>query len=399
MGRGGALAPAHRAVLRTMLQQRARGALHLRGFPTQAPESCRRRLLLGAAGREVPRRLCHALLIPSPHLSLGGLRARTRFQTPVAPPPNLSNLNHERFSNSQSEASNEPSACPQCLLRPESGIAGGIEICISFPTEYIKTQLQLDERAKQPRYTSILHCVKLTIQEHGFRGLYRGLSSLLYGSIPKSAVRFGMFEFLSNRFRDADGKLSNRKSFLCGLGAGATEAVVIVCPLETIKVKFIHNQTFGEIKYQGFFHGIREIVRVQGVQGIYRGLTATIIKQGSNQAIRFFTMTSLRNWYQGDNPQKKINPFITATFGMTAGAASVFGNTPVDVVKTRMQSLEANKYKSTIDCISQIYKNEGLLAFYKGTIPRLSRVCLDMAVVFVLYEEIMKFLNLIWVTN
>ena len=39
-------------------------------------------------------------------------------------------------------------------------------------------------------YLSIVgDCVKLTVQDHGLRGLYRGLSSLLYGSIPKSAVR------------------------------------------------------------------------------------------------------------------------------------------------------------------------------------------------------------------
>lgn len=33
-------------------------------------------------------------------------------------------------------------------------------------------------------------CVKQTVQHHGVKGLYRGLSSLLYGSIPKSAVRY-----------------------------------------------------------------------------------------------------------------------------------------------------------------------------------------------------------------
>jgi len=32
-----------------------------------------------------------------------------------------------------------------------------------------------------------------------------------------------------------------------------------------------------------------------------------------------------------------MHPIITAMFGATAGAASVFGNTPLDVVKTRMQ--------------------------------------------------------------
>lgn len=39
------------------------------------------------------------------------------------------------------------------------GIAGGIEICITFPTEYVKTQLQLAENVQPPRYTGILVCL------------------------------------------------------------------------------------------------------------------------------------------------------------------------------------------------------------------------------------------------
>ena len=40
-------------------------------------------------------------------------------------------------------------------LVPAGGLAGGIEICITFPTEYVKTQLQLDERSHPPRYRGI----------------------------------------------------------------------------------------------------------------------------------------------------------------------------------------------------------------------------------------------------
>ncbi|KAG5281382.1 hypothetical protein AALO_G00071500 [Alosa alosa] len=279
------------------------------------------------------------------------------------------------------------------------GIAGGIEICITFPTEYVKTQLQLDERANPPRFRGIGDCVTQTVRSHGVTGLYRGLSSLLYGSIPKSAVRFGVFEFLSNQMRDESGRLDSGRGLMCGMGAGIMEAVLIVCPMETIKVKFIHDQSSANPKYHGFFHGVREIIRTQGIRGTYQGLTATVLKQGSNQAIRFYVMTLLKNWYKGDDPNKAMNPVITGTFGAIAGAASVFGNTPLDVIKTRMQGLEAHKYKNTLDCAMQIMRHEGPAAFYKGTVPRLGRVCLDVAIVFIIYEEVVKVLNKVWKTE
>ena len=42
------------------------------------------------------------------------------------------------------------------------------------------------------------------------------------------------------------------------------EAIVIVCPMETVKVKFIHDQNQPNPKYRGFFHGVKEIVKQEG---------------------------------------------------------------------------------------------------------------------------------------
>jgi solute carrier family 25 citrate transporter 1 len=132
--------------------------------------------------------------------------------------------------------------------------------------------------------------------------------------------------------------------------------------METVKVKFIHDQNSTKPKYNGFSHGVREIIREQGIGGVYKGVTATIIKQGSNQAIRFFVMESLKGEYRaykGLDINASVPILWTGLFGLIAGAASVYGNTPVDVVKTRMQGLEASRYKNTLDCAVQIMKNEG----------------------------------------
>jgi solute carrier family 25 citrate transporter 1 len=85
-------------------------------------------------------------------------------------------------------------------------------------------------------------------------------------------------------------------------------------------------------------------------------------KQGSNQAIRFFVMETCKDLYRGGDNNVSISKPVVGVFGALAGAASVYGNTPIDVVKTRMQGLEAKKYKNTIDCAVQIWRKEGFFA-------------------------------------
>ncbi|TKR64549.1 hypothetical protein L596_025061 [Steinernema carpocapsae] len=273
------------------------------------------------------------------------------------------------------------------------GITGAIEICITFPTEYVKTQLQLDERSAKPKYKGPIDCVVKTYKGHGFFGFYRGLSVLLYGSIPKSSFRFGTFEFLKSKACDEKGNLTPLMRLACGLGAGLSEAVFAVTPMETVKVKFIHDQTLAQPRFKGFLHGLGVIVKTDGFKGLYQGVTATMAKQGSNQAIRFFVMETLKDWYRDGDNKKPISKPIVGLMGAFAGACSVYGNTPIDVVKTRMQGLEAKKYKNTIDCAVQIWKKEGFFAFYKGTVPRLSRVCLDVGITFMIYDSIVEMLN------
>jgi solute carrier family 25 citrate transporter 1 len=225
------------------------------------------------------------------------------------------------------------------------------------------------------------------------------MTVLLYGSIPKSAVRFGAFEEFKKIMANDKGQLTGSTRLLCGLGAGVSEAILAVTPMKTVKVKFIHDQNSANPKYKGFFHGVREIVRSDGFGGLYKGVTATIIKQGSNQAIRFWVMESSKaeyRRYMGLDVNASIPIIMTGIFGFLAGGASVFGNTPVDVVKTRMQGLESSKYKNTLDCAVQIMKHEGPKAFYKGTVPRLSRVCLDVAITFMIYDKFIELFNKVW---
>ncbi len=79
--------------------------------------------------------------------------------------------------------------------------------------------------------------------------------------------------------------------------------------------------------------------------------------------------------------------------GALAGIITVYTTMPLDVLKTRMQGLEAKKlYKHSLDCLTKIIKEEGVFALWKGTTPRLGRLIFSGGIVFSVYEQILKLL-------
>jgi len=273
------------------------------------------------------------------------------------------------------------------------GITGCIEASIMYPTEFVKTQLQLDAKLKVPRFKGPFDCIKYTMQTHGPLGFYRGLSSLMVGSIPKVGVRFTAAEKAKNYLRK-DGHLSAGSNMLAGFFGGACEAIFAVTPMETVKTKFIHdlNSPPDQRKYQGLIHGIRTIIREEGISGVYKGLFPTILKQSTNQATRFLVYEEMRKWLQG-NSKEPLGVFPTLLCGATAGGVSVMVNNPLDVIKTIMQGMDSHQYKNSYECGKSVFQKQGLIGFYKGVTPRLARVCGDSAITFTIYSKIVDFIN------
>ncbi len=85
--------------------------------------------------------------------------------------------------------------------------------------------------------------------------------------------------------------------------------------LSVFQVKFIHDQNQPHPKYRGFAHGVATIVRTEGIGGIYRGLVPTILKQGSNQAMRFFVYNNLTTWMKTQSGRETLNPLYTMVAG------------------------------------------------------------------------------------
>ena len=269
------------------------------------------------------------------------------------------------------------------------GIAGGMEATAVWPMEYIKTQLQLQASVakaggEKPKFTTIFGGLKYQYQRSGFLGLYRGLGPVVTFSIPKAGVRFGCFTWCSEKARSLspDGKLGAWQTLGSGMCAGAMEASLVVTPIETVKTKLIDgNKTFVQ--------GLSQIIKAEGVGGLYKGLAATIGKQASNQGIRFMIMGQYREWMLRDRPDDAVlAPWEGLLGGMFSGCCSTIANNPIDAVKTRLQGLDAAKYKGTMDCVSQMFQEGGVMAFYRGTLARMGRVVPGQGLIFGSYELI-----------
>jgi solute carrier family 25 citrate transporter 1 len=207
-------------------------------------------------------------------------------------------------------------------------IAGGVEATAVWPMEYIKTQLQLQSKTKgyKPPYTGMISGLTYTVKETGFLSLYRGLAPTLIGSVPKAGIRFGLNSVIKDKLRDKEtGKLTVGKNFVAGLGAGVSEALLVVAPVETVKTKCIELN-------KPFLEGFRYILKNEGFGGVYQGAVATALKQGSNQGLRFMWFNEYKRIITNDG-EIKLTPIMGLFGGMTAGCFSTLGNNPFDVVK------------------------------------------------------------------
>ncbi|KAJ3273463.1 hypothetical protein HDV01_004383 [Terramyces sp. JEL0728] len=254
--------------------------------------------------------------------------------------------------------------------------AGAVEGTITYPTEYIKTQLQIQ---KDNKFLGPIDCLIKTVREKGVLGLYRGLSALVIGNAAKAGVRFLTFDQIKGLFADKNGKVSAVGMVLSGLSAGVAEAVLVVTPSETIKTKLIHDQNSPNPRFRGLVHGVRTIVAEEGMAGAYKGVSAVVARQGANSAVRMSSYglikDKLATHYPVDCKGKPIVPWYTTFFtGAIAGVITVYTTMPFDVVKTRLQSLNASQYNSFADCFTKVLRNEGVSALWKGATPRLGRL-------------------------
>lgn len=197
-------------------------------------------------------------------------------------------------------------------------------------------------------------------------------------------IGFAAYDAYTSALKDAEGVISGPSTVLAGIATGVTESVLAVTPFESIKTQLIDDRKSAKPRMNGFLHGSAIIAREKGLRGFFQGFFPTTLRQGANSGVRFGSYTSLRQFAQSYvTPGEKLGTISTFGIGAMAGVITVYVTMPIDTVKTRMQSIEARTmYTSTLNCAVRIFKEEKILAFWAGALPRLVRVSLSGGIVF-----------------
>lgn len=121
----------------------------------------------------------------------------------------------------------------------------------------------------------------------------------------------------------------------------------------------------------------------------------TTARQAANSATRFGSYTALKQLAEGYTaPGEKLGAVGTFGIGGVAGLITVYVTQPLDTIKTRMQSIDAKRlYGNSFRCASIIFKQEGVLTFWSGALPRLVRLILSGGIVFTMYEKSMDMMD------
>ncbi|KAG7309309.1 hypothetical protein JYU34_005251 [Plutella xylostella] len=255
------------------------------------------------------------------------------------------------------------------------GIAGIVGVSCVFPIDLVKTRLQNQKIGPtgEKQYKSMVDCFKQTYRAEGYFGMYRGSAVNIILVTPEKAIKLAANDMFRYQLTLPDGSLPIPRQMLAGGMAGACQ-IVVTTPMELLKIQMQDaGRQAAQAKKEGKpFERIgamqltRQLFASRGILGLYRGIGATAFRDVTFSVVYFPTFAILNNL--GPKEKDAVPFWWSFLSGCAAGCAAAVAVNPIDVVKTRLQTIttDGRQYKGILDCFGTTLKEEGPGAFFKG---------------------------------
>ncbi|KAM5242405.1 mitochondrial 2-oxodicarboxylate carrier isoform 3-T3 [Hipposideros larvatus] len=243
------------------------------------------------------------------------------------------------------------------------GSAGLVEICLMHPLDVVKTRFQIQRDATDPNsYRSLGHSFRMIFRTEGLFGFYKGILPPILVETPKRAVKFFTFE----QYKKLLGSVSLSPA------------------LQPSTMSYARHI----IKKEGL-----------GLQGLNKGFTATLGRHGVFNMVYFGFYHNVKNMIPV-NKDPTLEFVRKFGIGLLSGTMASVINIPFDVAKSRIQGPQPVpgqiKYRTCFKTMATVYQEEGILALYKGLLPKIMRLGPGGAVMLLVYEYSYSWLQENW---
>jgi len=255
-----------------------------------------------------------------------------------------------------------------------SGVAAGVSKTAAAPIERVKLLVQnqgemLKQGVLDKPYGGVLDCTKRTMAEEGLISFWRGNLANVLRYFPTQALNFAFKDTIKATFgtsKNAGYVEKFGKNILSG-GCAGSMSLTFVYSLDYARTRLANDRKSkdgGERKFNGLIDVYRKTLKSDGIQGLYRGFVISCVGIFIYRGMYFGLYDSLKPILLGDDANVFLSFFLGWGVTVTAGLMSY----PIDTIRRRMMMTSggAVKYKNSLDCGSQILRNEGFMSMMKG---------------------------------
>jgi solute carrier family 25 (mitochondrial iron transporter), member 28/37 len=157
---------------------------------------------------------------------------------------------------------------------------------------------------------------------------------MFIGCIPAHAAYFSIYEETKKRFRVGTATAHPLGAAFAGMSATLAHDLVMT-PCDTVKQRL--QLGF----YRGPMHCVKMMIHTEGIRGLYVSLPTTLSMNLPFGAVMVATNEKLKDLLLGSFLSDKDGKHTIASFlvaGSGAGAVAAVATTPLDMVKTRLQT-------------------------------------------------------------
>jgi len=254
-----------------------------------------------------------------------------------------------------------------------SGVAAGVSKTMAAPIERVKLLVQnQDEMIKQGRlsepYKGVVDCTMRTLKTEGIVPFWRGNLANVLRYFPTQALNFAFKDKIKAIFATPKTAPTWQK-FATNIASGGCAGSLSLCfvySLDFARTRLANDAKGkgGERQYNGLIDVYRKTLKSDGIQGIYRGFAISCVGIFVYRGMYFGLYDSLKPLLLGQDANALLSFFLGWAVTIVSGLMSY----PIDTVRRRMMMTAGTgtKYNGSLDCFTQVCKNEGFMSLMKG---------------------------------